>query len=56
MPKASLDTNTWSPMVKDFTNQDLDVTLADLLTYAVSKSDNNACDFLYTKSLVAQLR
>lgn len=49
MPKASLDTNTWSPMVKDFPNQDLDVTLADLLTYAVSKSDNNACDFLYTK-------
>ncbi|SDO45984.1 beta-lactamase class A [Pedobacter steynii] len=49
MPKETLDTNTWSPMVKDFPNQDLDMTLADLLTYTVSKSDNNACDFLYTK-------
>lgn len=48
MPKATLDTNTWSPMIKDLPNQDLDITLADLLTYAVSKSDNNACDFLYT--------
>ncbi|WP_084528501.1 class A beta-lactamase [Pedobacter caeni] len=49
MPKETLDTNTWSPMVKDFPNQDLNMTLADLLTYTVSKSDNNACDFLYTK-------
>ncbi|MBB6502601.1 class A beta-lactamase, subclass A2 [Pedobacter cryoconitis] len=49
MPKEKLDTNTWSPMVKDFPNQDLDMTLADLLTYTVSKSDNNACDFLYTQ-------
>ena len=49
MPKETLDINTWSPMVKDFPNQDLDMTLADLLTYTVSKSDNNACDFLYTK-------
>lgn len=49
MPKETLDTNTWSPMVKDFPNQDLDMTLADLLTYTVSKSDNNACDFLYTR-------
>ncbi|QNK63385.1 class A beta-lactamase [Pedobacter sp. PAMC26386] len=49
MPKEKLDTSTWSPMLKDFPNQDLDMTLADLLTYAVSKSDNNACDFLYNQ-------
>lgn len=49
MPQETLDINTWSPMVKDFPNQDLDMTLAELLTYTVSKSDNNACDFLYTK-------
>jgi beta-lactamase class A len=48
IPQAALDTNTWSPMIKDFPKQDLDMTLADLLTYTVSKSDNNACDFLYT--------
>lgn len=49
IPKESLDTNTYSPMIKDFPNQDLDVTLADLLMYMVTKSDNNACDFLITK-------
>lgn len=49
IPKEKLDTATWSPMIKDFPNQDLDMTLADLLTYTVSKSDNNACDFLYNE-------
>jgi len=49
IPKETLDNKTWSPMVADFPNQDLDISLVDLLTYTVSKSDNNACDFLYTK-------
>src|ERR1035438_5441625 len=47
IPKEKLDTKTWSPMVKDFPEQDLDITLSELLSYAVTKSDNNACDFLY---------
>lgn len=47
LPKATLDVNTWSPMLKDFPDQDIDMTVADLLSYAVTKSDNNACDFLY---------
>jgi beta-lactamase class A len=47
IPKEKLDTKTWSPMVKDFPGQDLDITLSELLSYAVTKSDNNACDFLY---------
>lgn len=47
IPKEKLDKKTWSPMVKDFPDQDLDITLSELLTYAVTKSDNNACDFLY---------
>jgi len=34
-------------MAKDFPGQDLDITLSALLTYAVTKSDNNACDFLF---------
>lgn len=49
IPKSMLDTATWSPMLKDFPDQDLNITLADLLAYAVTKSDNNACDFLYEK-------
>jgi beta-lactamase class A len=47
IPKEKLDTKTWSPMIKDFPDQDLDIALSALLTYAVTKSDNNACDFLY---------
>ena len=47
LPKEKLDANTWSPMLKDFPDQDLDITLSDLLGYAVTKSDNNACDFLF---------
>jgi beta-lactamase class A len=47
IPQEKLDTKTWSPMLKDFPDQDLDINLSELLTYAVTKSDNNACDFLY---------
>jgi beta-lactamase class A len=45
--KEKLDTSTWSPMIKDFPNQDIDISLSQLLAYAVTKSDNTACDFLY---------
>lgn len=47
IPKDSLNTTTWSPMVKDFPGQDIDITLKDLLVYSVSQSDNNACDILF---------
>jgi len=47
IPKEKLNKHTWSPMLKDLPNQDIDMSLRELLTYAVSKSDNNACDFLY---------
>ena len=45
--QGSLDTNTWSPMLKDFPKRNIDMTLSTLLAYAVSKSDNNACDILF---------
>jgi len=45
--KASqLKTNTYSPLQKQFPNQDLSVSLKNLLEYCVSQSDNNACDIL----------
>jgi beta-lactamase class A len=47
IPKNSLDTATWSPLLKDFPNQDINIMLSDLLMYSVSKSDNNACDVLF---------
>jgi len=46
--KASLDQKTWSPLVDKYPNQDVDITIAELLNYTVSKSDNNACDILFT--------
>jgi beta-lactamase class A len=49
LPKEKLDNSTWSPMVREFPNQDLNLSLSQLLMYAVTKSDNNACDFLYTR-------
>jgi beta-lactamase class A len=45
--QKELDRKTWSPMLRDFPDQDLDISLSSLLIYAVSKSDNNACDFLF---------
>ncbi len=45
--KGTLDKETWSPMLKDYPDQDIEISLADLLRYCVSKSDNNACDVLF---------
>ncbi len=47
IPAASLDKDTWGPLVRDFPARDIDITLADLLRYSISKSDNNACDALF---------
>lgn len=45
--KAELHTDTWSPIVADFPNQDVDMKLSELIKYTVSKSDNNGCDVLF---------
>jgi len=46
--RQSLDTNTFSPMLKDYPDKDpVEITLSKLLIYSVSKSDNNACDALF---------
>ncbi|WP_233870546.1 class A beta-lactamase, subclass A2 [Dyadobacter sp. CY323] len=38
---------TYSPMRDKFPNADVDLTVAELLTYTVSLSDNIACDILF---------
>jgi beta-lactamase class A len=43
-----LDKDTWGPLVTDHPNQDFDMSIKDLLRYSVSKSDNNACDILFS--------
>ena len=45
--KTQLDPETHSPMRDKRPNQDFDITLAELLSYSVSESDNNACDILF---------
>jgi beta-lactamase class A len=46
--KKELHKNTWSPLVDEHPNRDINITVGDLLRYAVSKSDNNACDILFS--------
>lgn len=45
--RARLDPDTWSPIVRDFPAGDISLTLATLLRYTVSMSDNNGCDILF---------
>ncbi|MBX2904475.1 MAG: class A beta-lactamase, subclass A2 [Taibaiella sp.] len=45
--RKELDQKTWSPIVDDFPDQDVDMTLSQLLIYTISKSDNNGCDKLF---------
>lgn len=44
--KNMIDKNTYSPMIKKYNNYPFDITLAQLLEYMISQSDNNACDML----------
>ena len=43
---AQLKQDTYSPLQKKFPNQDLTISLRNLLQYSISLSDNNACDIL----------
>lgn len=45
--KSKLDQETWSPLLKDFKEDTLNLSISQLLLYSVSKSDNNACDLLF---------
>lgn len=43
---SQLHPNTYSPLRRKFPDQDISISLAELLQYSVSQSDNNACDIL----------
>ncbi len=45
--KEELSENTWSPLREKYPNQDIEITLDELLRYTVSHSDNNTCDILF---------
>lgn len=44
--KADLLENTWSPLRNKYPNGNIQVTMDELLSVMVSRSDNNACDIL----------
>lgn len=44
--KEDLQEDTWSPILEEFPNGNMDLTLDQLLRYTVSHSDNNGCDIL----------
>ncbi len=48
--RNQLREKTWSPMLKDFKEERYTMTLAGLLRYSISQSDNNACDILFRLS------
>lgn len=45
--KSDLRPDTWSPLQEKYPNGNIDISVAELLEYSVSKSDNNACDILF---------
>lgn len=45
--KSELKLKTWSPLREKYPEGEIDITVAELLEYSVSKSDNNACDILF---------
>ncbi len=45
--KEDLLPNTHSPMRDDFPEGNIEISIADILKYTVSKSDNNGCDILF---------
>lgn len=44
--KNMIDENLYSPMLKDYTTFPFKISIANLLKYMISESDNNACDIL----------
>lgn len=45
--KAALNHDTWSPMLKDYTQPQFDISVKDLIRYILIDSDNNASNVLF---------
>lgn len=44
---SELDRNTWSPMLKKYPEGDFNISISELLAYAITQSDNNASNLLF---------
>lgn len=49
IPAACLDRNTWSPMLKVYGDSDFDISVGELVRYALVSSDNNASNILFDR-------
>lgn len=47
IPRASLNPDTWSPMLKDHTGDTITLSVRDLLRYTLIQSDNNASNYMF---------
>lgn len=47
--KTELHENTYSPLRDKHPDGNIDMTVAELLTYTLQQSDNNACDILFSR-------
>lgn len=47
--RGELDSNTWSPMMKDHPESVMSLTARDLLRYTLTQSDNNASNLLFKR-------
>ena len=45
--KKELRTDTWSPLQKKYPDGNTEISIAELIQYTVSESDNNGCDILF---------
>ncbi len=47
--RDELDSQTWSPMMKDYCESEFSITVKDLLCYTLIQSDNNASNYMFKK-------
>lgn len=45
--RAALNPDTWSPMLKDYPDNEIKITVRELLRYTLTQSDNNASNWLF---------
>lgn len=47
--RAELDSNTWSPMLKEHLEDTISLSIKDLLKYTLAQSDNNASNLMFER-------
>lgn len=48
-PRSEMNPDTWSPMLKEHPELQLNITVRDLLRYTLQQSDNNASNLMFSR-------